>query len=134
MSESEKFARGPPARREVLGADYVDGSIARADDFMMAFQTITMEWCWGLAWALLGLSRKTRSIINIAMLTARNKPAELRLHVKGALTNGVTVDELKEILIHATTYCGVPAGLEAFKTAHEVLKETGAIQAGEGAK
>jgi len=134
MSESEKFERGLKVRREVLGADYVDGSIARADDFMMAFQTITTEWCWGHAWARPGLSRKTRSMINIAMLTALNKPAELRLHVKGALTNGVTVDEIKEILIHATTYCGVPAGLEAFKTAYEVLKETGAIPTDEAAK
>jgi 4-carboxymuconolactone decarboxylase len=134
MTESDKFERGLKVRREVLGADYVDGSIACADDFMMAFQTITTEWCWGHAWAREGLSRKTRSMINIAMLTALNKPAELRLHVKGALTNGVTVDEIKEILIHATTYCGVPAGLEAFKTAHEVLKETGAIPADEGAK
>ncbi|BEV44977.1 carboxymuconolactone decarboxylase family protein [Afipia carboxidovorans] len=129
MTQSEKFERGLKVRREVLGADYVDGSIARADDFMMAFQTITTEWCWGHAWAREGLSRKTRSMINIAMLTALNKPAELRLHVKGALTNGVTVDEIKEILIHATTYCGVPAGLEAFKTAHAVLVEVGALPA-----
>jgi 4-carboxymuconolactone decarboxylase len=132
MSESEKFERGLKVRREVLGADYVDGSIARADDFMMAFQTITTEWCWGHAWARPGLSRKMRSMINIAMLTALNKPAELRLHVKGALTNGVTVDEIKEILIHATTYCGVPAGLEAFKAAHEVLRDAGALPSGDG--
>src|SRR3569833_796095 len=117
------FVCGLLVRCVVLGADYVDGSIARADDFMMAFLIFTTEWCWGHAWALEGLSRKTRSMINIAMLTALNKPAELRLHVKGALTNGVTVDEIKEILLLATTYCGVPAGLEAFKTAHEVLKE-----------
>ena len=132
MARSEKFERGLKVRREVLGADYVDGSLARADDFMMAFQTITTEGCWGHAWARPGLSRTTRSMINIAMLTALNKPAELRLHVKGALNNGVTVDEIKEILIHATTYCGVPAGLEAFKTAHEVLKEAGALPSGEG--
>lgn len=129
MTESEKFQRGLKVRREVLGADYVDGSLARADDFMMAFQTITTEWCWGHAWAREGLPRKTRSMINIAMLTALSKPAELKLHVKGAPTNGVTVDEIKEILIHATTYCGVPAGLEAFKAAHEVLKEADALPA-----
>ncbi|RTL51661.1 MAG: gamma carboxymuconolactone decarboxylase [Bradyrhizobiaceae bacterium] len=127
MSRSEQFEKGLKVRREVLGTDYVDGSLAKADDFMMAFQTITTEWCWGHAWSRPGLDRKTRSLINLAMLTALGKPAELKLHVRGALTNGVTVDEIKEVLIHATTYCGVPAGLEAFKAAHEVLKAEGAL-------
>ncbi len=127
MSHSKQFEEGLKVRREVLGADYVDGSLAKADDFMMAFQTITTEWCWGHAWTRPGLDRKTRSMINLAMLTALSKPAELKLHVKGALTNGVTVDEIKEILIHATVYCGIPAGLEAFKSAHEVLKAEGAL-------
>ncbi|MBN8968825.1 MAG: carboxymuconolactone decarboxylase family protein [Rhizobiales bacterium] len=127
MDESAKFKEGLKVRREVLGADYVDGSIAKADDFMMAFQTITTEWCWGHAWARPGLDRKTRSMINLAMLTALKQPNELKLHVRGALTNGVSVEEIKEILIHATTYCGVPAGLEAFKAAHEVLKAEGAL-------
>ncbi|MBN9600371.1 MAG: carboxymuconolactone decarboxylase family protein [Afipia sp.] len=127
MSESEKFKEGLKVRREVLGADYVDGSIAKADDFMMAFQTITTEWCWGHAWTRPGLDRKARSMINLAMLTALKQPAELKLHVRGALTNGVSVEEIKEILIHATAYCGVPAGLEAFKAAHEVLKAEGAL-------
>ena len=127
MSESEKFKEGLKVRREVLGADYVDGSFAKADDFMMAFQTITTEWCWGHAWTRPGLDRKTRSMINLAMLTALKQPAELKLHVRGALTNGVSVEEIKEILIHATAYCGVPAGLEAFKAAHEVLKAEGAL-------
>ena len=122
MSESEMFERGLTVRREVLGAEYVDGSIARADDFMMAFQRITTEWCWGYAWTRPGLDRKTRSIINLAMLTALGKPAELKLHVAGALRNGVTPDEVKEVLLQATVYCGIPAGLEAFKTAAEVLK------------
>lgn len=128
MAESEMFNRGLEVRRAVLGADYVDGSLAKADDFMMAFQRITTEWCWGYGWSRPGLDRKTRSIINLAMLTALGKPAELRLHVKGALANGVTVDEIKEVLIHATIYCGVPAGLDAFKAAHEVLKAEGAIK------
>ena len=127
MSESEKFKEGLKVRREVLGADYVDGSFAKADDFMMAFQTITTEWCWGHAWTRPGLDRKTRSMINLAMLTALKQPAELKLHVRGALTNGLSVEEIKEILIHATAYCGVPAGLEAFKAAHEVLKAEGAL-------
>jgi 4-carboxymuconolactone decarboxylase len=127
MSRSKQFENGLKVRREVLGADYVDGSLAKADDFMMAFQTMTTEWCWGHAWTRPGLDRKTRSIINLAMLTALGKPAELKMHVKGALTNGVTVDEIKEVLIHATVYCGIPAGLEAFKSAHEVLKAEGAL-------
>jgi 4-carboxymuconolactone decarboxylase len=130
MAESDLFKKGLEVRREVLGAGYVDGSIAKADDFMMAFQHITTEMCWGYAWTRPGLDRRTRSIINLAMLTALNKPAELKLHVKGALTNGLTVDEIKEILLHATVYCGIPAGLEAFKAAHEVLKAEGALDGG----
>ncbi|MGA7328412.1 MAG: carboxymuconolactone decarboxylase family protein [Rhodomicrobium sp.] len=135
MSESELFQEGLAVRREVLGADYVDGSIAKADDFMMAFQRITTEMCWGYAWTRPGLDRRTRSMLNLAMLTALSKPAEIKLHVKGALTNGVTVEEIKEILLHATVYCGIPAGLEAFKAAHEVLKAEGALSDGKpGAK
>lgn len=127
MSENEQFEKGLKVRREVLGSDYVDGSLARADDFLMAFQRITTEWCWGYTWTRPGLDRRARSMLNLALLTALNRPAELRLHVKGALTNGVTVEEIKEILLHATVYCGIPAGLEAFKTAHEVLKAEGAL-------
>jgi 4-carboxymuconolactone decarboxylase len=95
---------------------------------MMAFQNITTEWCWGYAWTRPGLDLKTRSMLNLAMLTALSKPSELRLHVKGALKNGVTVEEIKEILLHATVYSGIPSGLEAFKAAHEVLKAEGAIK------
>ena len=131
--DNELFEKGLKVRREVLGAAYVDGSLAKADDFMMAFQHITTEMCWGYAWTRPGLDRRTRSIINLAMLTALSKPSELKLHVKGALTNGVTVDEIKEILLHATVYCGIPAGLDAFKAAHEVLVKEGALT-GEPAK
>ncbi|OYY10322.1 MAG: gamma carboxymuconolactone decarboxylase [Rhizobiales bacterium 17-65-6] len=127
MSHSEQFDKGLEVRRKVLGTEYVDGSLAKADDFMMAFQNITTEWCWGYAWTRPGLDHKTRSMLNLAMLTALSKPAELKLHVKGALANGVTVDEIKEILLHATVYCGIPAGLDAFKAAHEVLKAEGAV-------
>lgn len=126
---TDRFEKGLEIRRAVLGAEYVDQSLAKADDFMMAFQEITTEWAWGYAWAREGLDRRTRSMINLAMLTALSKPAELKLHVKGALANGVTVDEIKEILLHATVYCGVPAGLEAFKAAHETLKAEGAVPA-----
>jgi 4-carboxymuconolactone decarboxylase len=129
MSSSEMFERGLQTRREVLGADYVDASLARADDFMMAFQRITTEWAWDYAWNRPGLDRRTRSLLNLAMLTALGKPAELKLHVRGALTNGVTVEEIKEVLLHASVYCGIPAGLEAFRAAHEVLLAEGAIPA-----
>jgi len=129
MSEESLFDSGLAIRREVLGADYVDGSLARADDFMMAFQRITTEWCWGYAWGRPGLERKTRSLLNLALLTALGKPSELQLHVRGALTNGVTVDEIMETLLHATVYCGIPAGLDAFKAAHAVLVAEGAVPA-----
>jgi len=128
MAENEQFNKGLEVRRAVLGTDYVDGSIAKADDFMMAFQRITTEWCWGYAWTRPGLDRKTRSMLNLAMLTALNRPAEIKLHVKGALANGVTIEEIKEILLHATVYCGIPAGLDAFKAAHETLVKEGAIK------
>jgi len=124
---AELFDRGLALRRDVLGAEYVDKSLNSANDFMMAFQRITTEWCWGYAWTRPGLDRKTRSLVNLAMLTALNRSPEIKLHVRGALTNGVTVDEIKEVLLHATIYCGIPAGLDAFKAANEVLKEVGAV-------
>lgn len=126
-SETAKlFKEGLEVRRAVLGPEYVDGSIAKANDFTMAFQHITTEWCWGYAWTRDGLSRKTRSMLNLAMLTALNRSAEIKLHVKGALANGVSVEEIKEVLLHATVYCGIPAGLDAFKAANEVLTAEGA--------
>jgi 4-carboxymuconolactone decarboxylase len=123
---SELFARGLAVRREVLGADYVDNSLARADDFMRAFQKMTTEFAWGEVWSRPGIDRKTRSMLNIAMLTALNRGNELRLHLRGALTNGVTRDEIKEILLQTCVYCGIPAGLESFKIASEVFKEVDA--------
>jgi 4-carboxymuconolactone decarboxylase len=132
MTSSEMFDRGLQTRREVLGADYVDASLARADDFMMAFQRITTEWAWDYVWNRPGLDRRTRSLLNLALLTALGKPAELKLHVKGALTNGVTVEEIKEVLLHASVYCGIPAGLEAFRAADEVLLAEGAVAPRDG--
>ncbi len=126
---NELFERGLAARREVLGAAYVDTSMKSANDFMLAFQRLTTEWCWGYAWTRPGLDRKTRSLLNLAMLTALNRAPEIKLHVRGALNNGVSVEEIKEVLLHATIYCGIPAGLDAFKAANEVLKEAGAIPA-----
>ncbi|WP_245416910.1 carboxymuconolactone decarboxylase family protein [Undibacter mobilis] len=133
-SEMEKAAKvmfdeGLKHRREVLGPEYVDSSIANANDFMMAFQHITTEWCWGYGWSRPGLPRKTRSLLNLAMLTALNRGPEIKLHVRGAINNGVTVEEIQETLLHATIYCGIPAGLDAFKIANEVLKEMGKVSA-----
>jgi 4-carboxymuconolactone decarboxylase len=127
MGSSEMFENGLQTRREVLGADYVDASLAQADDFMMAYQRIATEWAWDYVWNRPGLDRRTRSLLNLAMLTAMGKSAELKLHVKGALNNGVTVEEIKEVLLHASVYCGIPAGLEAFRSAHEVLLAEGAL-------
>jgi 4-carboxymuconolactone decarboxylase len=127
MSDVSMYAKGLEVRRAVLGAEYVDGGIAKADDFMMAFQHITTEWCWGYAWTRPGLTHRERSMLNLAMLTALGRTPEIKLHTKGALTNGLTVDEIKEVLLHATVYCGIPAGLDAFKAAHEVLVKEGAL-------
>ena len=124
---ADLFDRGLAVRRKVLGTEYVDGGIARADDFMMAFQNITTEMCWGYAWSRPGLDHRTRSMLNLAMLTALGRTPEIKLHVRGALSNGVTVEEIKEVLLHATVYCGIPAGLDAFKAAHEVLLAEGAL-------
>jgi 4-carboxymuconolactone decarboxylase len=125
-THGDLFEAGLEIRRAVLGSEYVDGGLAKADDFMMAFQRITTEWCWGYTWSRPGLDRRTRSLLNLAMFTALGKTAELQLHVRGALANGVTTDEIREALLHATVYCGIPAGLDAFKAAHAVLVAEGA--------
>src|ERR1700712_4401672 len=122
------FDQGLALRREVLGATYVDNSMKATNDFMMTFQHITTEWCWGYGWNRPGLDRKTRSMLNLAMLTALNRAPEIKLHTRGAITNGVTVEEIKATLLHATAYCGIPAGLDAFKAAHEVLVKEGALE------
>ena len=127
MAESELFDRGLQMRREVLGAEFVDASLADADDFMMGFQRTVTELVWGYAWSRPGLDRKTRSMLNLAMLTALGRPDVLGIYVRGALATGVSVDEIKEILIHATVYCGTPAGRQAFEAAHEVLLAEGAL-------
>lgn len=121
--QSDLFKKGLAVRRDVLGPEYVDASLARADDFNAVFQQMTTEIAWGMAWTRPGLDRKTRSIINLGMLSALNRGSELRLHLKAALTNGVTRDEIKEVLVQVGAYCGIPAALEAFKIATEVFKE-----------
>jgi len=127
MAESELFERGLQVRRDVLGAEYVDANLADTDEFMMAFQRVLTEWVWGYTWSRPGLDRKTRSMLNVAILTALGRPQELGVYVKGALTTGVSVDEIKEVLIHATAYCGMPAGRQAFQAAHATLLAEGAL-------
>ncbi len=127
MPESELFDRGLQVRREVLGAEYVDTNLADADEFMTAFQRVVTELAWGYAWSRPGLDRKTRSMLNLAILTALGRPDVLGIYVKGALSTGVSVDEIKEVLIHATVYCGTPAGRLAFEAAHEALLAEGAL-------
>jgi 4-carboxymuconolactone decarboxylase len=125
--QNGQFEAGLKLRREVLGASYVDAAMERSSEFLQTFQRITTEWCWGFAWTRPGLTRKERSMINIAMLTALNRPNEVRLHVRGALNNGVSVEQIREVLVQATVYCGIPAGLDAFKIADEVLAEAGLV-------
>lgn len=120
---SPRFQKGLKIRREVLGSEHVDRSLQSADDFTGEFQQIVTEWCWGDLWGRPGLDRRTRSIINLAMLAALNRPHEVRLHVRGALNNGLTKEEIKEVLLQVMVYCGVPAALDAMKVAADVFRE-----------
>jgi 4-carboxymuconolactone decarboxylase len=121
--DNPRFKEGLAVRREVLGPEYVDKSVQDVDDFMVPMQKMTTEWCWGEVWTRPGLDRRTSSMLNLAMLTALNRPHEVRLHVRGALNNGVTVAEIQEVLVQACIYCGVPAALDAFKVAKEVIDQ-----------
>jgi 4-carboxymuconolactone decarboxylase len=120
---SEKFDDGLKVRREVLGDEYVDKALGNADDFSRPLQELVTEYCWGTIWTRDGLPRKTRSLINLAMLTALNRPHEVKAHLLGALNNGCTREEIMETLLQATIYCGVPAGVDSFRTARAVFAE-----------
>lgn len=117
-----RFEAGLEIRRAVLGADYVNKSIENADNFTRDLQQLVTEYCWGEIWSREGIPKKTRSIINIAMITALNRPHELKLHIRGEMRNGVTKDEIKEILLQSAIYCGVPAAIDSFRAAQEVFK------------
>ena len=119
------FDQGLETRRAVLGAEYVDAAIAGADDFNRPLQELVTQYCWGDVWNRPGLDRRTRSMLNLAMLTALNRPHELKLHVKGALNNGVSKEEIREVLLQTAIYCGVPAAVDSFRNAREVFKELG---------
>lgn len=119
----ELFAKGLDTRRTVLGGEYVDASIKNATDFNIDMQELVTQYCWGDVWNRPGLDRKTRSFLNLAMITALNRPHELKLHVRGAINNGMTKDEIKEVFLQAAIYCGVPAAIDSFRVASEVFKE-----------
>ncbi len=112
-------------RKEVLGAEYVDAAIKGADEFTRDLQNLVTEYAWGEIWSRPGLSRRDRSLLNLAMLTALNRPHEFRLHVRGAIHNGVTKDEIKEVLLQTAVYCGAPAAIDSFRSAKDVFKEMG---------
>ena len=122
---SEKFERGLATRRAVLGSEYVDNSIEKADAFSWPIQQLTTEYCWDEIWNRPGLDRRSRSILNLGMISALNRPHELKIHIRGALNNGVTKDEIREIVLQVAVYCGMPAGLDSFRIAREVLKDMG---------
>jgi 4-carboxymuconolactone decarboxylase len=121
----ELFEKGLATRRAVLGADYVDRAIASADDFNRPMQELVTQYCWGEIWNRPGLDRKTRSLINLAMLTALNRPHEVKMHVRGAINNGLTKQEISEVFLQTAIYCGVPAAVDSFRLAREVFKEIG---------
>lgn len=120
-ADTDLHERGLAVRRDVLGNEYVDASMERATDFTRPLQDFVTEHCWGAVWTRPGLSRRDRSLLNLGMLTALGKTHELKLHVRGALTNGLTREEISEALLQAGVYAGIPAAVEAFRAAAEVL-------------
>ncbi|MET3506575.1 4-carboxymuconolactone decarboxylase [Halalkalibacter oceani] len=124
MNEKQ-FEEGLKVRREVLGSEYVDKSINNATEFTQPLQELVTEYCWGEIWTRPELPRKTRSLLNLALMTALNRPHELKLHVRGAFNNGVTLEEMREVFLQTAIYCGVPAAIDSFRVAQEVMKEDG---------
>ena len=115
--------QGLKNRKEVLGAEHVESTLSQADDFNAELQEVLNEYCWGKIWGGKGLERRQRSILNLGMLAALGRSHEFKLHFRGALNNGVTLSELKDVLMQITGYCGFPAGVESFRLAREVLNE-----------
>ena len=117
------YDRGLAIRKQVLGEAFVTKALASADAFSKPMQDLTTEYCWGYVWGREGLPLKVRSMLNLAMLCALNRPQELRTHIRGALQNGATRAEIREVFMQVAIYCGVPAGVDAFRNAREVFKE-----------
>jgi 4-carboxymuconolactone decarboxylase len=125
MSSEEKslYDTGLAVRRKVLGREYVDASIAGADDFTKPLQNLVTEYCWGAIWGRPGLSLRDRSMLNLAMLSALDRPHELKIHLRGAMTNGLSQEEVMEILLQVGVYCGIPAAMDSFRVAKEFFAE-----------
>ena len=121
--DKARYDKGLEVRTAVLGKDYVEAAIKSADDFNRPFQNLVTEYCWGEAWGNDDLPRKTRSMLNIAMISILNRPHELRAHLRGALTNGVTKEEIRAVLMQVAIYAGIPCGVDSFRIAREVFKE-----------
>jgi 4-carboxymuconolactone decarboxylase len=119
--DKELFERGLEIRKAVIGKAFVENALNTADDFNRPLQELVTEYCWGFVWGREQLDRKTRSLLNLAMLSALNRPQELKVHIAGALTNGASRDEIREVLLQVAIYCGVPAGVDAFRSAREVF-------------
>lgn len=120
----QQFKDGLQARTQVMGEAFVEKAFANADDFTRPLQEFITRNAWGTVWCREGLDFKTRSLVTVSMLTALGRTQELKGHVRGAINNGATIDEIREVLLHATVYCGVPLAIDAFRAAQEVLKET----------
>jgi len=127
--DQKTFERGREIRSSVLGKEYVDHAFKTADDFNRPLQELVTEYCWGAIWGREELPRKTRSMLNLAMISALTRPHELKAHIKGALANGVTKVEIREVLLQVAIYCGVPAAVDSFRIAREVFAEQEASQA-----
>jgi 4-carboxymuconolactone decarboxylase len=121
--DKDTFNRGLEIRKDVLGKEFVEKAFATADDFNRPMQEMVTEYCWGYVWGREQLDRRTRSLLNLAMISALNRPHELRLHIAGALKNGVTREEIREVFMQVAIYCGVPAGVDSFRQAREVFAE-----------
>lgn len=126
MSESGRLTRGAKVRSEVLGVEHVQRSLEQTSEFVRPMQEFVTEYCWGAVWTRPGLERRVRSLINLAMLAALNRSHELAVHVRGAIRNGCTPEEIQETLLQAAVYSGVPAGMEAFRVAEATLEELAA--------
>ena len=122
---SEKYDKGLELRKFVVGEDYVNQSIANANQFNQPLQELVTEYCWGDIWQREGVEKRDRSLINLAMISALNRPHELALHVKGALKNGLSPIEIREVLLQVAIYCGVPAAIDSFRVAMKVLEDEG---------
>ncbi len=121
--DKQTFDRGLEIRKSVLGAEFVEKSLQTADDFNRPLQELVTEYCWGAVWGREELPRKVRSMLNLAMLSALNRPHELEMHIRGALRNGVTREEIREVLLQVAIYCGVPAAVDSFRIARKVFAE-----------